>query len=149
MASILGHVGAWAPKPEQMATARFLAEPAYTEAVQKHRAMIAERVEAYHQGFQQLKADGYPVDSIPAQGAIYLSVRIGIIGLTNSEGQLLKDASDVTYYLIQQAGVGVIPFFAFGTGRDNDWFRVSVGTTHMDMAPGVIDGIRRAIDALG
>ena len=149
MASILGHVGAWAPKPEQMATARFLAEPAYTEAVQKHRAMIGERVEAYHQGFQQLKADGYPVDSIPAQGAIYLSVRISIIGRTTSEGQLLKEASDVTYYLIQHAGVGIIPFFAFGTGRDNDWFRVSVGTTRMDMVPGVIDGIRRAIDALG
>ncbi len=148
MAAILGHVGAWAPKPEQMATARFLGEDAYNAAVQKHRSMVAERVQAYHEGFQQLKAQGYPVDSIPAQGAIYLSARIGIIGRTTVEGQVLKDAADVTYYLIQQAGVGIIPFFAFGTGRDNDWFRVSVGTSRMDMVPGVLDGIRKAIDAL-
>lgn len=148
MASILGHVGAWAPKPEQVATARFLAEPAYAEAVQKHRMMIAERVEAYHQGFQRLKADGLPVDSIPAQGAIYLSVRIGIIGRTTPEGKVLKDAFDATWHLIQNAGVGLVPFFAFGTGRDSDWFRISVGTTRMDMVPGVIDGIRKAIDAL-
>lgn len=148
MASILGHVGAWAPKPEQVATARFLAEAAYDEAVAEHRRMVAERVGAYHQGFQQLKADGYPVDSIPAQGAMYLSARIGIIGRTTPEGKVLHDAADVTYYLIERASVGIIPFFAFGTGRDNDWFRVSVGTTRMDMVPGVIDGIRKAIDAL-
>ncbi len=148
MASILGHIGAWAPKPEQMATARFLGEDAYSDAVQKHRSMIAERVQACHEGFQQLKAQGHPVDSIPAQGAIYLSVRIGIIGRTTADGKLLKDAADVTYYLIEKAGVGIIPFFAFGTGRDNDWFRVSVGTTKLDMIPGVIDGIRKAIDAL-
>lgn len=148
MASILGHIGAWAPKPEQMATARFLGEDAYTDAVKKHRAMISERVQAYHSGFQQLKALGYPVDSIPAQGAIYLSARISIIGRTTPEGKVLNDAADATYYLIQHAGVGIIPFFAFGTGRDSDWFRVSVGTTRMDMVSGVIDGIRKAIDAL-
>jgi aspartate aminotransferase len=148
MAAILGHIGAWAPKPEQMATARFLGTPAFTAAVAKHRAMVAERVQAYHQGFQSLKAMGLPVDSIPAMGAMYISVRIGIIGRTTPEGDVLNDAADVTYYLIRHAGVGLVPFFAFGIGRDNDWFRVSVGTTRMDMVPGVIAGIRAAIEGL-
>lgn len=148
MASILGHVGAWAPKPEQVATARFLGEDAYGAAVRKHQAMVAERVNGYHQGIQQLKRDGYPVDSIPSQGTIYLSARIGIIGRTTPEGKVLHDAADVTYYLIENAGVGLVPFFAFGTGRHSDWFRISVGTTRMDMVPGVIDGLRKAIDAL-
>lgn len=149
MASILGHVGAWAPKPEQMATARFLAEPAYQEAVANHRRMVTERVQAYHAGFQRLQADGYPVDSIPAQGAMYLSVRIAIANRTTSDGLVLTDASAVTHYLIQKAGVGLVPFFAFGTGRDSDWFRISVGTTSMDMIPKVISGVQQAIDALG
>lgn len=148
MASILGHVGAWAPKPEQVATARFLEEPAYAEAVAEHRRMVTERVQAYHEGFQQLKAQGLPVDSIPAQGAMYLSVRIGIRGRTTPEGQVLNDAGEITYYLIQHAGVGIVPFFAFGTDRENAWFRISVGTTRMDMVPGVIDGIRKAIEVL-
>lgn len=148
MAAILGHVGAWAPKPEQVATSRFLWEPAYQHAVERHRAMIAERVHAYHEGFQHLKQDGYPVDSIPAQGAIYLSVRIAIRGRSTAEGKLLNDAADVTGYLIEKGGVGLVPFFAFGTGHDNDWFRLSVGTTRMDMVPAVLNGIRRAIDQL-
>lgn len=148
MVAILGHVGAWAPKPEQLATARFLAEPAYGEAVTKHRRMVEERVEAYCQGFLQLKAEGLPVDVIPAQGAIYLSVRIGIIGRTTPEGQVLKDAMDATNYLIQRAGVGMVPFFAFGTGRESDWFRISVGTTRMAMVPEVIGGLRKAIREL-
>jgi aspartate aminotransferase len=148
MAAILGHVGAWAPKPEQMATARFLAEPAYEQAVTRHRRMVEERVEAYHRGFLQLKAEGLPVDVIPAQGAIYLSVRIGIIGRATAEGQVLKDAMDATNYLIQNAGVGMVPFFAFGTGRESDWFRISVGTTRMDMVPEVIGGLRKAIREL-
>jgi aspartate aminotransferase len=148
MAAILGHMGAWAPKPEQMATARFIGEPAYQEAVKQHRSMVSDRVQGYHEGFQRLKEEGYPVDSIPAQGAIFLSAHIAIRGRTTPEGKVLNDAADVTYYLIEKAGVGIVPFFAFGTGRESDWFRLSVGTTQMDMVPLVIAGIRQAVDEL-
>jgi aspartate aminotransferase len=146
MKSILGHIGAWAPKPEQVATARFLNDTgAFEKAVKKHREMVAERVQAYYEGFMKLKAEGLPVDAIPAQGAMYLTVRVGIVGRTSADGQHLKDAADVTYYLIKHAGVGIVPFFAFGTDTDNDWFRVSVGTTRMEDVAGVIDGVRRAV----
>lgn len=148
MAAILGHVGAWAPKPEQMAAARFLAEPAYQEAILNHRAMINERVHAYQDGFHQLKQAGYPVDVIPAQGAIYLSVRLAILGRTTAQGKPLNNAADITHHLIDQAGVGMVPFSAFGCSPRTDWFRLSVGTTRMDMVPAVITGIRKAIDAL-
>ncbi len=149
MRSILGHVGAWAPKPEQVATARFLDDaPAFEAAVQQHRHMISERVKGYYNGFMQLKTAGYPVDAIPAQGAMYLTVRIGIVGRTTAEGHVLRNASDVTYYLIQHAGVGLVPFLAFGSSDESEWFRVSVGTTRMDDIDGVIAGIRKAIDAL-
>ncbi|MDQ3101504.1 MAG: aminotransferase class I/II-fold pyridoxal phosphate-dependent enzyme [Bacteroidota bacterium] len=149
MKSILGHIGAWAPKPEQVATARFLKdEKAFKAAVKKHREMISERVIGYHRGFLQLKKEGLPVDAIPAQGAMYLTVRIAVIGKRTREGKVLRDASDVTYYLIEKAGVGVVPFFAFGTGNDSDWFRVSVGTTHMKDIDAVVDGVRKAVGEL-
>jgi aspartate aminotransferase len=75
-------------------------------------------------------------------------VRISLIGRTTADGEVLRDASDVTYYLIKSGGVGLIPFFAFGTGTDNDWFRVSVGTTRMADIEPVINGLRKAISAL-
>jgi aspartate aminotransferase len=150
MAAILGHVGAWAPKPEQVATARFLNDTeAYTAAVQEHRRMVTERVNGYYEGFMQLKAEGFPVDAIPAQGAMYLTVRIGIVGRTTADGKVLANASDVTYYLIEKAGVELVPFLAFGCGTDNDWFRVSVGTTKVEEIPAVIEGLRRAMKELG
>ena len=145
MKSILGHIGAWAPKPEQVATARFLNDPAFDEAVARHRSMITDRVQAYYEGFRQLRSEGLPVDAIPAQGAMYLTVRIGIIGRRTSEGKVLRDAADVTYYLIEKAGVGVVPFFAFGTANNSDWFRVSVGTTRMEDVEKVVDGVRTAV----
>lgn len=149
MRAILSHVGAWAPKPEQVATARFLDRTdAFDAAVQKHRTMIQERVSAYFDGFMRLRSEGLPVDAIPAQGAMYLTVRISLIGRTTAEGDVLRDASDVTYYLIKTGGVGLIPFFAFGTGTDSDWFRVSVGTTRMADIEPVINGLRKAINAL-
>lgn len=149
MRAILGHVGAWAPKPEQVATARFLDDaPTFEAAVHQHRVMISERVNGYYSGFTRLKSEGYPVDAIPAQGAMYLTVRIGIVGRTTSEGHVLRNATDVTYYLIQLARVGLVPFVAFGSSDDSDWFRLSVGTTRMEDIDGVVTGIRRAIDAL-
>lgn len=148
MKSILGHIGAWAPKPEQVATARFLNDPAFDAAVAKHRSMITDRVNAYYNGFMRLRSEGLPVDAIPAQGAMYLTVRIGIIGKRTSEGKVLRDAADVTYYLIEKASVGIVPFFAFGTANDSDWFRVSVGTSRVDDVNMVIDGLRRAIAEL-
>jgi aspartate aminotransferase len=149
MRAILSHVGAWAPKPEQVATARFLDRTdAFDAAVRRHREMIGERVSAYYDGFMRMKADGLPVDAIPAQGAMYLTVRISLTGRTTADGEVLRDASDVTYYLIKSGGVGLIPFFAFGTGTDNDWFRVSVGTTRMADIEPVINGLRKAISAL-
>jgi aspartate aminotransferase len=149
MAAILGHVGAWAPKPEQVATARFLDDTAaFESAVNRHCTMIDERVKAYYDGFMQLKSEGFPVDALPAQGAMYLTVRVGIVGRTMADGKVLDNASDVTYYLIEKAGVGLVPFLAFGCSADNDWFRVSVGTTKMADVPAVIDGLRRAMEGL-
>ena len=149
MRAILSHVGAWAPKPEQLATARFLDRTdAFDAAVQHHRSMIQERVTGYFDGFMKLKAEGLPVDAIPAQGAMYLTVRIGLMGKATADGTVLRNAADVTYYLINAGGVGLIPFFAFGTDTDNEWFRVSVGTTRMTDIEPVMNGLRKAITAL-
>jgi len=79
MKSILGHVGAWAPRPEQVATGRYLAIPGALENYMKWiRTEVDARLTGFYQGISQLKAEGLPVDVIPPQAAIYLTVQIDL-----------------------------------------------------------------------
>jgi aspartate aminotransferase len=149
MHSILGHVGAWAPKPEQIATARLLKQDAVVDSiVDGHKAMITERVEALYKGFAALRDDGFPVNAIPAQGAMYLTVKIDLQGRTLPDGSTLRDAEDVTLFLIREAKLGLVPFYAFGGQRNDPWFRVSVGVLRMEDVPGIFENLRKALAPL-
>ena len=146
MKALLSHVGAWSPKPEQIATAAFLNRTEAVDAtIQKHRDMISERVNKLFNGFSALREIGYPVDAIQAEGAMYLTVKIDLIGKTTNDGELLKDAKDVTMFLIKYAGVGIVPFYCFGASRENPWFRISVGTLKTESISVVIDNLRAAL----
>jgi len=146
MKALLSHVGAWSPKPEQIGTAAFLNRTDVVEAtIQKHRDMISERVNKLFNGFSALREIGFPVDAIQAEGAMYLTVKIDLIGKTTEDGELLKDAQDVTMFLIKQAKVGFVPFYCFGASKQNPWFRISVGTLKVEDISVVIDNLRKAL----
>jgi aspartate aminotransferase len=122
MKTLLGHLGAWAPKPEQVAVARYLGTPQADQDVRVIQKASLERLMALHAGFQALKAEGFPVDSIAPQGAIYLSVRV--------------DLPDATSRLLNDAGIALVPFGAFGASATSPWFRLSVGTLRLtDIEP--------------
>jgi aspartate aminotransferase len=147
MKALLSHVGAWSPKPEQIATAAFLNRTDAVEAtIEKHKDMISERVNKLFNGFSALREIGFPVDTIQAEGAMYLTVKIDLIGKTTKEGELLKDAQDVTMFLIKQAKVGFVPFYCFGASKQNPWFRISVGTLKVESISVVIDNLRKALE---
>jgi aspartate aminotransferase len=128
MSAILGHVGAWAPRAEQIATAHLLED---REAIESYLAVLrtglARRLDALHDGFQAMKASGLPVDSLSPEGAMYLTVRIAPFGRRTPEGIELRTNEDVRRYVLESAGVGVVPFQAFGVPGDDGWFRLSVG----------------------
>jgi aspartate aminotransferase len=147
MRALLSHVGAWSPKPEQIATAAFLDHEEAVEAtINKHRDMISERVSKLYNGFSALREVGFPVDAIEAEGAMYLTVKIDLIGKTTTDGQLLKDAEDVTMFLIKQAKVGIVPFYCFGASRQSPWFRISVGTLKTEDISQVMENLRAALN---
>ena len=147
MKALLSHVGAWSPKPEQIATAAFLQQEDAVEAtIAKHRDMISERVNKLFNGFSALREVGYPVDAIQAEGAMYLTVKIDLIGKTTSSGEILKNAEDVTMWLIKQAKVGFVPFYCFGASKQSPWFRISVGTLQTESISVVIDNLRTALN---
>ena len=123
MKDILGHVGAWAPRAEQVAVAELLRDPASMDQyLREHHGRLEERLEALHDGFTAMAKAGLPVRDIPPQGAIYLSVQFRLPGRTNDETRR---------YLLDEAGFAMVPFQAFGLAGENGWFRLSVGAVSM------------------
>ncbi len=120
---ILGHVGAWAPRAEQVATAELLRDHASMDAyLRDHKGRLQARLDALHEGFARMARAGLPVRDIPPQGAIYLSVQFRLPGRTNDE---------VRRYLLEEAGFAMVPFQAFGLSGDNGWCRLSVGAVSL------------------
>jgi aspartate aminotransferase len=137
MADILGHVGAWAPKAEQVAVAAFLDdEAAIAEYHTTMRARVRERLDALASGFAAMRAEGLPVEVISPQGAIYLSVRVALPAHTNEATRRL---------LLDRAGFAVVPFQAFGLAGDSGWFRISVGAVSMAEIAAALPRVRAAL----
>jgi len=149
MKSMLGHIGAWAPRPEQMATARFLMN---NSAVDKYLFDICknvnERLVNFHNGIQNLKKDGFKVDSIAPQAAIYLTVQFALLGKKTSDGNTLSTTKDVTKYILDEAKVALVPFYAFGASEKSNWYRLSVGTCKLADVEAVIASLRTALKKL-
>ena len=129
MKAILTHIGAWAPMAEQKATAKFLYQ---REAIKKFlthfKSEIEQRLREIYDGFMKLKSQGFTVDAIAPEAAIYLTIKIDLVGKATEERKLLATQSDVTAYLLNEASLAVVPFYAFGASRDSAWYRLSVGT---------------------
>lgn len=129
MKSILGHVGAWAPKAEQVAVANYLNdEKAVSSYLTQIKSEVHDRLDRFYKGFQALKSKGYRVDAIPPQAAIYLTVKLDLIGQTTAEGKVLSKTEDVTDFVLNKAGLAIVPFYAFGADKGSVWYRLSVGT---------------------
>ena len=146
MKSLIGHIGAWAPRPEQVALARFLAEP---EAVRKFQnemnRRVQARLDALHTGFEQLREQGYPVECVSPQGAIYLSLRLDLIGKTIG-GVRIDSNEQIRRLLLERAGMAVVPFQAFGLDEESGWFRISVGAVSMAEIERCLPRVRQLLD---
>jgi aspartate aminotransferase len=110
------------------------------------RVAVQDRLEALHDGFQALHGRGFPVEAIVPMGAIYLSLRLALHGWRTAEGTALETNDDIRRYLLERAGVAVVPFQAFGMPDETGWFRLSVGAVSMAEIP---EAIARVGDALG
>ncbi len=146
MKSILTHIGAWAPKAEQLATARYLNDlDIYDKFLQSQKNKISYRLFSLYEGINKLKQQGFKVDVIKPQAAIYLTVKFDIIGMETSKGELLENVSDVTKYLLDEGGIAIVPFYAFGTDKDSTWYRVSVGTCKEEEIDSILESIKSCL----
>jgi aspartate aminotransferase len=149
MKAIVGHMGAWSPKAEQVAMARFLKQENEVNGyLTEIKSNIQNSLNTLHEGFQQLKAEGFRVDSIEPMGAIYLTVKVDYAGKTTPDGDLIKNSADMNFYLIKEAKVAFVPFSAFGTEDDVNWFRASVGASTLQDIQNLIPRIKEALSKL-
>ncbi|HUR80158.1 MAG TPA: aminotransferase class I/II-fold pyridoxal phosphate-dependent enzyme [Thermoanaerobaculia bacterium] len=139
MRDIIGHIGAWAPKAEQLAVASFLEQK--DEIATYHEHMIRElrlRLDALYDGIMAMRRDGLPVSAIEPQGAIYLSVQFDLIDRFGTNENIRR-------FLLEEAGFAVVPFQAFGLKRDDGWFRLSAGAVSLRDIEEGLQRVRRAL----
>lgn len=147
--AILSHVGAWAPMAEQVACAKYLVNfNAIDTYFSSLKSQISERLEALHLGIQQLKVKGYTVDSIEPQAAIYLTMKIDLVGKSNSNGVKLETQQDVWQYILDEAQIALVPFNCFGAPSNSPWYRISVGTCSIEFLPVILQKLETALEKL-
>lgn len=149
MKAILSHVGAWAPMAEQKAVAKYLYMHDDIDAyLHQFKSAVEARLRGIYEGLRQLKKEGFSVDAITPQAAIYLTIKIDLAGKKTADGGLLKDQGDVTAYLLNEAKLAIVPFYAFGADRSSPWYRLSVGTCKVEEIPAMIEQLRVALKKL-
>ena len=133
MKQMIAHVGAWSPKPEQIAVSKFLKNTNEVGKYMKYfKSGLFERLGLLYNTIMEIKKSGLDVDAIPPQGALYLSVKLNLIGYKTPKEKTLYTVSDITDFLLDEAGIAAVPFFAFGSDPESPWFRISVGTCSME-----------------
>ena len=145
MKDILSHIGAWAPKPEQIATAEYLEKPAEIQNyLTRIKSELSYRLDEFYKGFSILKSQGFPVDVIKPEAALYLTVKFDLIGRKTPNGTL-NSTKEITTYLLNEAKVALVPFSAFGASQNSTWFRLSVGTTSREDISNILNNLKKAL----
>lgn len=149
MKAMLSHIGAWSPKAEQMATASYLNQTEAVSSFLNHiKSELDLRLNRFYDGFKSLKSEGFPVNAIEPEAALYLTVQFDLIGKITSSGKQLSTISEVTSYLLTEAKLAIVPFYAFGTSKDSNWFRLSVGTSKKEDISTVFELLKQALTDL-
>lgn len=149
MAVLLTHLGAWAPKAEQVATAKMLEN---TEALDAYlagmRQKILDRLERIHAALMHLAQDGWAVEAIRPQGSVFMSLRFDLKGKVRPDGRTIETDEDTRSYLLSEAGVALVPFGCFDLQNESGWFRASAGAVSIAECEALEGRLRSALAKL-
>jgi aspartate aminotransferase len=146
VSDILAYMGAWAPRPEQVATGKFLEDlDTVEDYLGNFRQSLHQRLHAIYEGFMSMKSSGLEVDAIAPQAGIYLTVRINLEGKRTEAGETLANSEQALRYLLDEARVGILPFSFFGAADKGQWYRISVGTCALESIPELLQSLENAL----
>jgi aspartate aminotransferase len=139
MTEIFSHIGAWAPKPEQNAVSAYLDEyedmVGFLEEKKWQYKYISEQICSK---IEMMRESGFRVDCQRPDGGIYISV---YIGYANS----FPSVEDYIFFLINECGIGIVPFEYFGSSENKGWFRISIGGIDIDGVSKIQETLFQAI----
>lgn len=140
MTEILSHIGAWAPKPEQHAVDRFIRNnyEEYLEhisSVTKEYSIITSSICTK---LEELKNKGFKVDCQRPEGGIYISIYLDYVHSFSTTEEYIS-------FLINECGLGIVPFEYFGAKHNRGWFRISVGNIAQLNLDSVVNTIENAV----
>ena len=145
MRGLNSHVGSWAPMAEQKAVARYLVQKDKVNEYLAHfKSELEIRLRNIYDGIIKLKQKGFNVDAVEPQAAIYLTIKIDLVG-QSANGVNLHNQADVTAYLLNEAKIAMVPFHAFGAGQHSSWYRLSVGVCKTNDIPDILENLEKAL----
>jgi aspartate aminotransferase len=147
--ALIGHMGAWAPRPVQAATAWYLGQgDDLATWIGGFKSEIKARLDCLYDAFTAMAAQGHPVEAIAPQGAIYLTLRLDLVGKPGPGGTPFTSNEDIRRFLLQEAGLALVPFRAFGMEGETGWFRASIGAAGLEELQAAMDRLAAALDSL-
>jgi len=139
MTEIFSHIGAWAAKPEQNAVAWYLNnKEAISEFINDKQSQYAHISSKIIDLFNKMKTDGFKVDCQNSDGGIYISVYLDYVNN-------FPTTEDYINFLIEECGLGIVPFEYFGSKENKGWFRISIGSVDPLYIGNVLTVISNAI----
>ena len=137
--ALIGHMGAWPARPIQKAAAKLYAQPELLESyfidLDKR---IAERMGALIQRLDSLSELG--VSYVNPEGGIYLTAQFNLFGVLN-----VRTNEEIRQWLLESAGVAIVPFQAFGLEEETGWFRISIGAVSVNDIISAMDRLEAAL----
>jgi aspartate aminotransferase len=139
MTEIFSHIGAWTAKPEQNAVANYLNNRVdideFIQEKQQQYVYISSKIIDL---FNKMKNEGYKVDCQNSDGGIYISVYLDYVNKFST-------TEDYINFLIEECGLGIVPFEYFGSKENKGWFRISIGSIDSNNINNILNIIKQAI----
>ena len=85
-----------------------------------------------------MKNEGYKVDCQNSDGGIYISVYLDYVNK-------FPTTEDYINFLIEECGLGIVPFEYFGSKENKGWFRISIGSIDSNNINNILNIIKQAI----
>ncbi len=138
MTEIFSHIGAWSPKPEQTAVAKYLNDyELISEFITNKVNQYSEISNKICEKLEELKQRKFRIDYQKPEGGIYISIYLG-------ESQFFTNVENYVQFLIKTCGVGLVPFEYFGSTNNNGWFRMSIGGVDINN----IDEVTKSLETI-
>tara|TARA_B100001996_G_scaffold382027_1_gene372786 strand:+ start:847 stop:2115 length:1269 start_codon:yes stop_codon:yes gene_type:complete len=137
--ALIGHMGAWPARPIQKAAATLYADHELLDTYfEDLDARIAKRMNILQNRLSALEK--YGVGFVKPEGGIYLTTQFDLFEMLNIETN-----EGIREWLLNEAGVAIVPFQAFGLEEDTGWFRISIGAVSPEQIEDAMDRLEDAL----